>query len=292
VTPQYFKVLGIRLAAGRFFDEDDVAGRPLVAVINESARQRFFPDVDPIGKRVYPAPPESTVANLLPSPGFRFPRLTIVGVVGNVKQSGLRQPSEPELFVPHAQGAVKDNETPSTKMFLMIKTDIDSLRFVNAARTAVQSIDPDQPVADVATLQQRLDSSLASQRFQLFLFGGFAAIGLTLAAVGAYGVMSYSVRLRMREIGIRMALGAAAPEVAKMVAWHGLGLGFAGVLAGVILAGGTTRLMSSLLFGVHTYDGLTFLGSSLLLIVVVGAASLVPSLRAARTDPLAVLRIE
>jgi predicted permease len=292
VTPHFVKALGIPVIEGRFFTGDDTGDRPLVAVINESARKSFFPNENPIGKRVYPFAPESTIAKLLPSPGFRFPRLTIVGVIGDVKQSGLRQPSQPELFVPHLQGTVKDNETSSTKMFLFIKTDSDPLRFVNAARAIVQSLDSEQPVADVDTMDHRLKASLSTQRFQLVLFGGFALIALALAAVGVYGVMSYSVRLRMHEIGIRMALGADAADIRKMVAGHGLRLGLIGVLTGTALASGSTRLMASLLFDVQANDVMTFVGSSLVLLAVVAAASLLPSIGAARTDPLTVLRVE
>ncbi len=292
VTPGYLRALSIPLLEGRFFTADDVGERPLVAVINESARRRFFPNGSPIGKRVHPSPPEATIAKFLPSPGFRIPRLTIVGVIGDVRHSGLRQPPQPELFVPHLQGTVKDNETSSTKMFLMIKTDTDPLRFVPAARAAVQSLDPDQPVADAATMEQRLEASLARQRFQLFLFGAFAAVALALAAVGVYGVMSYSVRQRMRDIGIRIAFGASAGDILKMVVGRGLGLGLAGVALGTLLGLGATRLMTTLLFGIKANDGLTFLGAAVVLVMVVLGASFVPSIRAARTDPLAVLRLE
>ena len=139
---------------------------------------------------------------------------------------------------------------------------------------------------------QRLKASLANQRFQLVLFGGFAILALALAAVGIYGVLSYSVRLRMQEIGIRMALGARGFDVLKMVVRHGLGLGLAGVFIGMVLALGVTRLMSSLLFGVRPDDGLTFAGAAFVLMVIVAVASIVPSLRAAQTDALAVLRAE
>ncbi len=132
-------------------------------------------------------------------------------------------------------------------MFLFIKTDSDPLRFVKAARAVVQSLDPEQPVADVDTMEHRLEESLSAQQFQLILFRGFAIVALALAAVGVYGVMSYSVRLRMHEIGIHMALGADAADIRKMVAAHGLKLGLIGVLTGTALALGTTRFMASLL---------------------------------------------
>jgi predicted permease len=292
VTPHYLRALQIPLRAGRFFTVDDVGGQPLVAVINESARRRFFPNENPIGKRVFPGPPESTIRSLLPSPDFRIPRLTIAGVIGDVRRSGLRSAPEPELFVAHLQGTVKDNESSSTKMFLMVRTEGDPLLMVSAARAAVQSLDPDQPVADFATMRQRLDESIAPERFQLFLFGVFAGLALLLASVGIYGVMSYSVRLRLHEIGIRMALGARAPDVVMIILGKGVRLGAAGVAIGVMVAWGVTRFMSTLLFGVRANDGLTFAGAVLVLMAVIAGASFVPSWLAARTDPLRVLREE
>jgi ABC-type antimicrobial peptide transport system permease subunit len=263
-----------------------------VAVINESARRRFFPNENPVGKRIFPGPPEATIRSLLPSPDFRIPRLIIAGVIGDVRHSGLRSTPEPELFVPHLQGTVKDNETSSTRMFLMVRTDGDPLRFVSAARAAVQSLDPDQPVADIATMRQRLDESLAPERFQLFLFGAFAGVALLLASVGIYGVMSYSVRLRLHEIGIRMALGARAADVVKIILRKGVQLGAAGIALGLVMAFGLTRFMSALLFGVRANDGLTFAGAVFVLLAVIAGASFVPAWRAARTDPLRVLREE
>ncbi len=292
VTAHYQRALQIPLLAGRFFTDDDVAGQPLVAVINESARRRFFANENPIGKRIFPGPPEATIRSLLPSPDFRIPRLIIAGVIGDVRHSGLRSTPEPELFVPHLQGTVKDNETSSTRMFLMARTDGDPLRFVSAARAAVQSLDPDQPVADIATMRQRLDESLAPERFQLFLFGAFAGVALLLASVGIYGVMSYSVRLRLHEIGIRMALGARAADVVKIILRKGVQLGAAGIALGLVMAFGLTRFMSALLFGVRANDGLTFAGAVFVLLAVIAGASFVPAWRAARTDPLRVLREE
>ncbi|HEX4229784.1 MAG TPA: ABC transporter permease [Bryobacteraceae bacterium] len=292
VTPHFAEALQVPMIEGRFFTRDDGADRPLVAVINESARRRFFPNEDPIGKRVSPNPPESIIAKMPPSSSYRFPRLTIVGVIGDIRQLGLSRPTEPELFVPYAQGTVKDNQTPSNMLFLFIKADSAPLRLVSAVRRTVRSLDPEQPVADVATMEQLWRASLASQRFELALFGAFAMLALTLAAVGIYGVLSYSVRLRTNEIGIRMALGADAPDILKMVVRRGLGLGLVGIVIGAALALGLMRLMTSLLFGVQADDAGPFVGAALILMAVVAVASFVPSWRAARTDPLAVLRAE
>ncbi|PYV37423.1 MAG: permease, partial [Acidobacteria bacterium] len=229
VTPDYFRALGIPLRSGRYFEEEDVAGRPLVAIINEAAARRFFPNENPIGKRVLPSPPEQAVAGLLPSPDFHFPRFTVVGVVGDVRQRGLNLPSEPELFVTHLQGMAKDNETPSPSMGLVIKTASNPLNFVGTVRRVVLSLDPEQPVSDVRTMEQRVNASLAQSRFQLFLLGAFALLALLLAAIGIYGVMSYSVDQRIHEIGLRMALGASRQDVLSLVVRRGLILSLIGV---------------------------------------------------------------
>ena len=292
VTPGYARTLGIPMREGRFFTDGDAASQPLVAVINETARRMYFPHESPVGKRAIPGPPEQIIANLLPRPDFRIPRLTIIGVIGDVRHAGLAQPPEPELYVPHAQGTVKDNEDSSANMFVMLKTSSDPAMFVPAVRAAMRSLDPDQPVADVATMDERLATSLAPQRFQLFLFGGFALLALALASVGIYGVMSYSVRMRTPELGVRIALGAQRGAVLKLIARHGLTLGLAGVAAGAVLAFALTRLMQSLLYGVQAHDALTFFGSALVLLLAIALACIVPSLRATRIDPLAVLRAE
>jgi ABC-type antimicrobial peptide transport system permease subunit len=202
------------------------------------------------------------------------------------------QPAEPELYVLHRQGSSRPNEVPSTKLSVFLKVDGDPLQFSAAARAAVRALDPEQPVSDLATMREHLETSVAPQLFQLFLFGSFAAVGLALAAVGVYGMMSCLVRARMQEIGIRMALGASSADVLGMVVRHGLGLGVAGIVSGTLLGLGVTRLISSLLFGIQPNDATTFVGAATVLAAVVFASSLLPSLRAARTDQLSVLRAE
>lgn len=292
VTPHFAKALGVPVMKGRFFTEEDTGTRPLVAMINESAQRRFFPNEDPIGKRVYPNPPDAITAKLISRPGYQLRRLTIVGIVGDVKQSGLSQPVQPELWVPDLQGTAQENETPAHKMFLFIKANRDPLPLADVARRIVRSLDPEQPVADIATMESRLRTSLATRRFQIFLFEGFALLALFLAAVGVYGVLSYLVRLRMREIGIRMTLGANRSDVLKTILRHGLLLGLVGVSSGVALALALTRFIASLLFGLRANDTFTFLCASLILMGVVIAASLLPSISAARADPISVLRSE
>ena len=292
VTAHYIRVMGIPLRQGRFFTDRDVDGQPMVAVINEAARRRFFPHESPIGKRVYPGAPESVLANFLPSPDFRIPRLTIVGVIGDVRHAGLAEPPTPELYVPYLQGTVKGNQDPSSSMVVVVKTNSDPANFVHEVRRVVHSLDPDLPVADIASMDERVRKSLGAKSFQLFLFGGFAFIALALAAVGVYGVMSYSVRLRTPELGVRIALGAQRSSVLKLVVRHGLILGVVGIVIGAALALGLTRLMQSLLFGVQANDLTTFVGAVIVLTAAIAVACIVPSMRATRIDPLTVLRAE
>jgi putative ABC transport system permease protein len=194
--------------------------------------------------------------------------------------------------VSHLQGSVKDNQGSGGHMYVVVKTASDPLRILPAIRAAVRSLDANVPVGEVATMQERLAGSLAATRFELFLFGAFAALAMALAGVGIYGVMSYSVRLRTHEMGIRMALGAGARDVLKMVFRDGLRIGIAGVVLGVILATALTRLMSTLLFGVKAIDVLTFGSAAGVLLVITVTASFIPSRRAAKADPLRVLRAE
>jgi len=292
VTPDYFRALGVPLRSGRLFTEEDVANRPLVAIINEAAARRFFPSENPVGKLVLPSPPEQTVAALLPSRDFRFPRFTVVGVVGDVKQRGLNLPSEPELFVPHLQGMAKDNETPSASMGLVIKTTSDALSFVDTARRVVLSIDPEQPVADVKTMEQRLNASLAQQHFQLFWLGAFALLALLLAAIGIYGVVSYSVGQRTHEIGLRMALGANQHDVLNLIVRQGMAPSLAGIGLGITMALWLTRYLASLLYDVRPSDPVTFLAVSLVLMAVSLVATYLPARRATKVDPMVALRQE
>jgi putative ABC transport system permease protein len=194
--------------------------------------------------------------------------------------------------VPYLQATAKDNETPSNKMFLFIKTASEPLGLADAVRRTVLSLDPEEPIADIATMQQRLNLSLASQRFRVGLLESFAFVALALAAIGIYGVLSHSVRLRTHEIGIRIAVGANTRDIFKIVVKHALGLGLTGILLGTILGVGAARIVASFIPGTRPGDGTVFLGAVLLVVAVIGAASFAPSLQAARTDPVTVLRTE
>ena len=275
VTSGYFKVMGIPLLEGREFDERDVTGAPPVAIVNQTFARRFFANEDPIGKRyVYgtPAPDNNQW-------------ITIVGVVGDMRRTGFDRPVRPETFLP--EGQASDN-----RLTIVARTTGEPSALAGAMRSEVWAIDKDQSVYDIKTMRQILSEMLSQRRFSMLLLGIFAAAALTLAAVGIYGVMSYAVSQRTREIGLRMALGAERRDVMKLVVGQGIALAAIGVGVGLVLAVALTRLMSSLLFGVAATDPITFAGVSVLLTGVALGACFVPARRAARVDPMVALRYE
>lgn len=271
-TPEYFQTMQIPLLKGRFFTEQDTREARPVAIIDQTLAQHYFPDEDPLGKRV-----EFQQGK----PIWR----EIVGVVGPVKHKALDVEFKDKLYSPHAQ------VTYST-MFLVIRTANDPMSLASAVRGAVRAVDKDQPVYKVRTMEQLLGDSLAQRRLSVVLLGAFAAIALLLAAVGLYGVISFSVTQRTNEIGIRMALGAEQRDIFKMVVGQGLVLTLAGVGLGLAGAFAITRVMSSLLFGVTATDPLTFAVIPVVLAGVALAACFVPAHRATKVDPMLALRYE
>jgi putative ABC transport system permease protein len=276
VTPGYFQALGIRLERGRELTEQDVADAPLVMLVSESLAARFWPNQDPIGKRI----------KLPWNPGRSDePWRTIVGVVRDVKQYGPDKPSSMGLYVPHAQ-------YPVPFMTLVARTSGNPAEMIGTVRKTVQGLDADQVPTNVATMEDVMKNSIQSRRFPMFLLGGFAALALALAAVGIYGVMSYVVAQRTHEIGIRMALGAGTGNVLRLIVGNGLWLAIMGVLLGAVGAFGLTRLMKSLLFGVVPTDVSTFVVVAIGLIAVALVACYIPARRATKIDPLTALRNE
>ncbi|HET9531507.1 MAG TPA: ABC transporter permease [Blastocatellia bacterium] len=275
IHPNYFRTMGIELLEGRQFDERDRVDSHRVIIVSETMARRFWPGEVAVGKRIKPGPLNSSA-----------PWLEIVGVVKDVRQFELGANPKPQMYVPYEQPVFF---RPS---HLVIKTDVEPLGLAAAVRSTVWEIDKDQPVSNITTMEGVLSESIARQRFSTLLLGIFATVALVLAAVGIYGVMSYSVAQRTHEMGLRMALGAQSRDVLKLVIGQGLRMAIAGITVGLAAAFALTRLMGSLLYGVSTVDPLTFAGVTLLLLSVALAACYVPARRATKVDPMIALRYE
>jgi putative ABC transport system permease protein len=277
VSPGYFEAMRIPLRCGRLLQESDGPDAPPVAVINETMARKFWPNQDALGKRFK-----------FGDPGDKTPWLSIVGIVGDVRQMRLNEPPRQEMYFPYWQA--KDNWMVPRD--LAIRTSGDPLGLAGAVRQAVWSVDKDQPVSNVMTLNDLLDQEVAQRRVQAALLGGFAALALILACIGIYGVLSYLVTQRTREIGVRVALGASASDVFRTVAGQGMTLAGIGIAAGLAGALALARLLGSLLFGVSAGDPLTYAGAVAVFGMVALLACYFPARRAARVDPMVTLRYE
>jgi predicted permease len=271
VDPRYFATMGVPLLRGRGFIAADAPGGLRVATISETMARQYWPDRNPIGARV-----------ALGDPAKADSWHTIVGVVGDVAHFGLASTPFPEIHVPLAQ-------SPAQRMFVVLRTAGDQPSVASALRGIVAAVDANQPVTDVQTMTQRLTSSVARQRFVMTLLALFAGVAVFLAVLGVYALMATTVQARTREIGLRMALGAPASDLVRMLVAHGARLVALGVVAGVIASFATTRALDSLLFGVGATDPLTFIGVALLLSGVAIAACWIPARRAATVDPMITL---
>ena len=278
VSPNYFHTIGLTVRRGREFTALDRHGAPDVVIISESMARRFWPGENPLGKRIICASVQFGKRGLGPP----VPR-EIVGVVGDVQHVGRDAETSVEMYVPQLQ-----NTIPFT--YFVVRTSSDAARFAPAVTRGVNEMLKDLPVSGVKTLEDRLAESFSRPRFQMLLLGAFAALALLLATIGIYGVMAYSVTQRTHEIGIRMALGADARRVLSLVLGHGLKLALIGVVLGVAVAFASTRLMTTLLYGITSTDAATFAGVSALLVAVAALASFIPAWRAAKTDPASTLR--
>ena len=286
VAGDYFGALGIRMLKGRLLDEHDQAGSPPVVVINDALARQFWPGQDPLGKTVLLTPPENLIPAGQAPPGFHVPKLTVVGVVGDAHYGGLGQDPAPVVY-----GSVFQQDY-SSDPFFTVRTAGDQEGLVSSIRHEVAQIDKDMPITNIATMDEVIADSVAQPRLEAILLGSFGGLALLLAAIGIYGVMSYSVSRRTSEIGIRMALGASRWDVLAMICAHGLRLTAIGLAAGLALAFGLTRLMSAVLFSVSPTDPLTFISVALLLALVAFLACYIPARRATRVDPLVALRYE
>lgn len=270
VSPGYFETLGIPLRSGRLLDEADRKDAPLVALISESVARRRLPGLDPIGRRVQIG---------------AGPLYTIVGVVGDVRQESLTLSDTDAVYTSAAQWRFAD-----PTMSLVVRAQGDAAALVPALRQAIWSVDPNQPIARVATMNELVDSSAARHRFVLVLFEAFALAALALVAAGIYGVLSGSVAERTREIGVRSALGASRWDVLALVMRQGMGLTCLGVALGATGAVAASQALGALLFGVSPLDPVTYAGVSALLVAVAAVACAVPAWRAVRVDPVNTLR--
>jgi putative ABC transport system permease protein len=273
-SPSYPSTLGIALRSGRQFTASDNAEAPRVMLINETFQRRFFPNEDPLGKRIDVGGGEQRMWR------------EIVGVIGDVKYNGLVDEVQPAVYQPLAQSQTR-------RIYLSLKTDTaDPLGLTPAVRNVIKLIDSEIPIAQISAMEQRLAAARAQLRFRTTLIALFAALALILACIGIYGVISYSVAQRTHEIGVRLALGAQSRDVLRLVARQGLNLTLAGVGCGLIASLALTRLMQQLLFQVKPTDPLTFVGTAVLLAGVALLACWIPARRATKVDPMIALRAE
>ncbi len=276
VSPDYVRTLGIPLLRGRIITASDNENAPLVGLINSTLARRYWPKSDPIGRRF-------TFGSVAPEKSPEW--ITIVGVVGDTKLYGLANPARFEVYIPYLQ-------SPANDMDLVVRSATDPGALTSAIRLAAAGVDKDQPVFGVSTMTQLVDNSVSTRRATLILLGLFSGIAVVLAAVGIYGVMTYSVAQRTHEIGIRMALGAQHNGVLRMILRQGAKIALAGVAIGIVASFSLTQLMANMLFGVSAADPATFTAVAVLLVFVALAACYIPARRATRVDPMIALRYE
>ena len=271
-TPDYFEAIGTGLRRGRLFNAQDDANATRVVLINEAFAKKFLPGEEPIGQR-------------LNFGGGEKETQEIIGVVADVKNDDLDEAVDPIAYSPYAQNAW-------STMSLVIRGTQDPTRLASAVRSEVQALDPNLPVSNIKPVRQMIDERISPKRLMTYILAVFGLIALLLASVGIYGVMSYAVTQRTQEIGVRMALGAQAVDVLKLVIKNGMTMALVGVAIGLAGAYALTRLLANLLFKVAPTDLVTFAAVSISLIVVALVACYIPARRATKVDPLVALRYE
>jgi predicted permease len=278
VTPEYFKVLQASLVRGRFFAEDDEPGKQPVVIVDETTARTFWPDRDPIGRRL------SIKSTVRLRRAANPPWSTVVGVIKDINNDGLDQSGAPHIYSPIYQ-------FPGIRsLSVTVRTSLSATSLEPQIRREIQAVDPDLPVFNVRTMNEVIDGSLASRRFSAELVGVFAVVALLLASVGIYGLLAYMVGQRSHEIGVRIALGAMPSTIGKMIVSRGAGLAGIGVGIGLLLSGIMAPLISTVLYGVRPIDPEVFIAVPLILMVVVLLASYIPARRAARVNPIVALR--
>jgi predicted permease len=284
VTPDYFNAMGIPILKGRDFADDDTLQSDAVVIVNEMLATRLWPNDNPLGKRIRQY-----------KEGQEEVWFKVVGVVGNVRHYWLGDITQPEIYIPYTHVPLLSSATIERHrrfMQIVVRTTVDPMSVVPEVRREVASIDTDLPLYNIRTMEDRLGVSLMTPRFNTMLMGIFAVVALILAVVGLYGVMSYAVVQRTHEIGIRMALGASRSDVLIFILRQGMTLVLIGVAVGLVAAALLTRFLSTLLYEVNPTDPATFIGISLILIVVAFFACYIPARRATRVEPLVALRYE
>ena len=274
VTPGYFRTMGIPLLYGRDFTDADAKDKPGVTIVDERLAREYWPNENPVGKRIRFGPPENNE-----------PWHTIIGVAGTVRHERMQEDTNESVYLPHLQ-------IPVNGLSLVTRTTSNPHDLIGAIRREAAQLDPDLPVSEVATMEEVVAESIWQPRLYAMLFAVFAGGALVLALIGIYGVMAFLVQTRTHEIGIRMALGATARDIFKLVVGRGMKLTAFGVLLGVAGAAALTRLMHSLLFNTSSTDPVTFILISLLLSLAAFLACYIPARRAAKVDPLVALRYE
>jgi putative ABC transport system permease protein len=272
INPRYFEALGVRLLKGRAFTARDDANAPRVVIVNEALAARVWPNEEALGKRL------------------RFgsasePWSEVVGVVANVKHDGLHLADSPHCYSPHLQ-------QPWPFLAVALRSPLEQAALLNSARQVAQKIDPNLPLIEPLSMEKRMEQTLVSRRLTLSLFGLFAVVAFALAIIGLYGVMTYSVTQRRQELGIRIALGATAGDVLRLIVGQGMRLVTLGIALGIGGALAVNRLLTTLLFGVSATDALTFVGVASSLLLVAALACWIPARRATKVDPLTALRHE
>ena len=268
ISPQWFQTMRVPLRAGREFTATDNAQAPKVVIVNETFARNYWPNQNPIGKHV-------AVGKWDPA--------EVIGVAADIKNNGLEQDTQAQLYLSFPQ-------IPWGRMNLLLRTAVPPRSMISAVRAQIASVDPDQPVMHIQTVDELMDNSRSQPRFTMFLLGGFSGVALALAVIGIYGVLSYSVAQRRQEFGIRLALGAGRDDILRLVVRHGFLLALTGVTAGLIASIALTRLMASLLYKVGTHDVTTFALTSAVLLAIALAASYIPARRATKVNPIEALK--
>jgi putative ABC transport system permease protein len=282
VTPGYFATLGVPLRRGRLITDEDVAGAPRVMVVSEALARAAWPGQDPIGKRVLCCEPADPA-----DPRWK----TVVGVVGDVRSGGPTRDAQPEFYLPVRQVPPQAWDWIKRSMTLVARADgVEPTALVAEMRASIRAVDPDVPLYATATMEEQMRDSIAVARFHTMLLSIVGAIGLLLAAIGIYGVIAYFAASRTHEIGVRMALGATARDILRLVAWHGLRPILAGTAVGTLVSLWLARLIRGSVYGVSPADPPTFAAAAAVLVLVGLLATSLPALRSTRTDPTEALR--